>query len=139
MKYLSFVIYVVYLFLLISLSIIIVQPFIAVAEPIKSPTVFNYKEGDKVPEFVIDNLISKVATGTKAYQIKRTIFCESGYWNIKSNLDEASYGIAQIYLPAHPEITKSQSLDVNFSVKWMSDNWNTKWYGYSRELDRCNN
>ena len=104
-----------------------------------------YKLGDTIPESEIDSLIAKYATGTKAYQMKRTIFCESlGYKNIQSNIiknsiREDSWGIAQINLYWNPKVSREQALDPEFSIKWMSDNWKTsKWFGYFKDTDSCN-
>lgn len=33
-----------------------------------------------------------------------------------------SFGTVQIHLPAHPEITKAQADDIDFSVKYLCDN-----------------
>lgn len=105
----------------------------------------KYKLGDRIPEEVIDSLIAKYATGTKAYMMKRTLFCESaGFQNIqsrvmKNGVQEPSYGIAQIHEPSHPTVTREQALDPEFAIKFMSDNWGkVAWYGYIKETDRCN-
>lgn len=106
--------------------------------------VYNYQEGDKIPVEVIDSIISEYATGTKAYRMKKTIYCESFYNNVQSyivsnGVREPSYGLSQIHLPSHPSVTKEQALDVRFAIWWMSENWeNTKWFGYNRTLDKCN-
>lgn len=103
-----------------------------------------YILGDTIPEVVIENMISEVATGTKAYQMERTIFCESEYQNIQSRMikngeQEDSWGIAQINLYWNNKVTKEQALDPKYSIKWMSDNWNTTvWYAYNRKTDTCN-
>lgn len=103
-----------------------------------------YELGDSLTEKEVEKIISLYATGTKAYQMKRTVFCESGYKNIQSNIvkngiREDSWGIAQINLYWNTNITKSQALDPYFSIKFMSDNWNTvKWYGLDRNTDTCN-
>ena len=104
----------------------------------------RYELGEKIPEQTIDNLIAKYATSTKAYQMKRTLYCESiGYQNIQSLIvkhgeREDSWGIAQINLYWNPKVTKEQALDPSFSIKWMSDNWETsKWYGYIKKTDSC--
>ncbi len=105
----------------------------------------TYKLGDKIPEVVIDEIISRYATGTKAYQMKRTLFCESvGFQNVQSfvvtnGVREPSYGIAQIHEPSHPQVTREQALDPEFSIKFMSDNWGkVAWYGYIKSTDSCN-
>lgn len=102
-----------------------------------------YKEGDEIPVEVIREIISRYATGTKAYQMERTIYCESSNKNVQSYIvknwiREESYGIAQIHLPSH-KITKEQALDPEYSINFMSERWeDTKWYGYLRLEDKCN-
>lgn len=104
----------------------------------------KYNLGDKIPDVVINEIIAKHATGTKAYQMKRTLGCESGFYNIQSNIvkngiREDSWGIAQIHLPSHPNVTKEQALDPEFAIKFMSDNWGkVAWYGYIAKNDSCN-
>lgn len=134
---LFYLIYVIYLFLLISFSIVVIQPTVAVADPIVE-TPITFKEGDLVPKDWITKTISQYATGTKAYQMARTIYCESNNYNIKSYLSEESYGLIQLHLPSHPDITKEQALNPDFAIHWMADNWSTKWYAYNRLTDKCN-
>ena len=92
----------------------------------------------------IIRLVDSYATGTKAYEMKKTIYCESGYKNIQSNVvkngvREDSWGVAQINLYYHPQVTKEQAMNEEFAVKWMSDNWGkVKWYGYIKATDICN-
>lgn len=59
--------------------------------------------------------------------VYNVISCESG-WNpkiqsqhIKDGKQEESFGLAQIYLPAHPNVTKEQALDPEFSIKFIVD------------------
>jgi len=104
----------------------------------------SYKLGDKIPVEYIIELISQHATGTKAYQMERTIYCESHYWNVQSNIikngsREDSWGIAQINLYWNPSVSREQALDPEFAIKWMSDRWGkTAWYGYINATDSCN-
>jgi len=103
-------------------------------------------ENEKIEtlEEKIIRLVDTYATGTKAYEMKKTIYCESGYKNIQSNIvkngvREDSWGVAQINLYYHPQVTKEQAMNEEFAVKWMSDNWGkVKWYGYIRNTDSCN-
>lgn len=111
-----------------------------VLEPVKV-----YSLGEKIPEDVIDSIIAKHATGTKAYAMKRTLSCESRYWNVQSGIidrngnREDSWGIAQINLYWNPSVTKEQALDPEFAIKWMSERWGvTKWYGWDAKTDTCN-
>jgi hypothetical protein len=54
--------------------------------------------------------------------ILRVLECESNFQNIQSEcLDEngnreLSFGIAQIHLPSHPDVTMEQALDEEFSI-----------------------
>jgi hypothetical protein len=104
----------------------------------------TYKIGDTIPEMVIDSLIAKYATGTKAIIMKKTLYCESGYKNVQSNVikkgeREISYGIAQIHLGFHPQVSLEQALDPDYSIHFMADNLGkVKWYGYLIKEDRCN-
>lgn len=104
----------------------------------------KYALGDTIPEEVIDRLIAKYATGTKATIMKKTIYCESGYKNIQSNvvkkgIRENSWGVSQIHLGYHPQVSLEQALDPEFSIKFMSDNYGkVKWYGYVAKTDSCN-
>ena len=41
------------------------------------------------------------------------------YANYRGNREE-SYGLAQIHLPAHPEITKEQAQNPKFAISWMA-------------------
>jgi hypothetical protein len=43
---------------------------------------------------------------------------QSGYY--KNGIREDSWGLAQIHLPSHPEITKEQAQDAKFSISWMA-------------------
>lgn len=70
------------------------------------------------------------STTAREYGINLTHFdaviaCESG-WDpsIESSYPgENSWGIAQINLDAHPEITKAEALDPSWSLRWMAKEW----------------
>lgn len=58
-------------------------------------------------------------------QILGTLACESSL-NPKAVGDHGhSFGIAQIYLPAHKNITKAQALDPEFSIEFMANMFST--------------
>lgn len=109
------------------------------------PVEIVYKLGDTIPVEFIKIEIAKHATGTKAYQMLRTIECETpGYKNVQSNIthdnvQEDSWGLSQINLYWNPKVSKEQALDPKFAIKWMADNWSSsKWYGYDRDKNTCN-
>jgi hypothetical protein len=78
--------------------------------------------------------------------VAHSIYCESMWYSIQSGyiradgVREDSWGLAQIHLPSHPDITREQALDAYWSIDWKLDNWdNETWYGYSRDTDECTN
>lgn len=53
--------------------------------------------------------------------ILRVLKCESNFRSIQSEIikngvREPSFGIAQIHLPSHPDVTEEQALDEEFSI-----------------------
>ncbi len=52
-----------------------------------------------------------------------TINCESGF-NAQAVGDHGtSIGVAQIHLPAHPDISEAEASNGIFSLNWMADQW----------------
>src|SRR3990167_114172 len=84
--------------------------------------------------------------GVSGYQMERTIECESRFNNIqstayKNGVREDSWGIAQIHLPSHSEVSRLEAMNEEFAIEWMAQNFNNPyvtWYAYSRKYDRCN-
>lgn len=69
----------------------------------------------------------------------KTIKCESQYKNVQSNyikhgIREDSWGISQINLYYNPEITLDQTLDPEFSINFMAEQFSKgqarKWSCY---------
>ncbi len=53
----------------------------------------------------------------------KVVSCES-QWNPLAVGDSgASYGLVQIHLPSHPEITQEEALDPYFALNWMAYEW----------------
>jgi len=60
-----------------------------------------------------------------------TLKCEGDFYNGQSyvknpsgpNGREDSWGVVQIHLPSHPEITKDQATNPFWSINWMADEW----------------
>ena len=79
-----------------------------------------------------------------AYQLYRTAQCESRFnpgqsQVIKNGKRENSWGIFQISLDFHPEITRAQAMDEDFAIEWAAKNFNKViWYAYNKRLDICN-
>jgi len=77
--------------------------------------------------------------GVNATAIKKVINCETGgTWNpaIQSNyylhgVREESYGLSQINLPSHPNISKAQATNPKFALDYIiknygKDSWSCK-------------
>lgn len=64
------------------------------------------------------------------HEFVSTISCESAFaWNATSTTDD--YGIAQINLNAHPEVSKEEALDPYWSLNWAANAWkdgNERWW-----------
>jgi hypothetical protein len=64
---------------------------------------------------------AKSLSDAKIEQIKSVIKCESG-WNPKAIGDNGrSFGLVQIHLPAHPDISKAQALNPTFAINFIVD------------------
>jgi hypothetical protein len=132
-------------FLIISLALLFAFYIIGNTTTVRAEDrVKFYKLGDTLSEQTVKEIIGLYASGKKADQMLKTIYCESGYKNIQSNIvskgeRENSWGLAQINLKWNPQVEKEQALDPHFAIKWMSDNWETtKWYGLNRADNTCN-
>ena len=80
--------------------------------------------------------------------IAHTIYCESMYYNTQSSIvrngvREPSYGIAQIHLPSHTDVTVEEAMNPYFAVDFIINHWNATekgiWHGYDRASDSCTN
>ena len=81
------------------------------------------------------------AAGLDPDQLARTIWCESQWFSVQSYIPgEESFGLSQIHLPSHPDVTREQALNPIFAIDWMIEKWeNDIWYAYSREDCFCTN
>lgn len=80
-----------------------------------------------------DRIIQEIDTdahkyGVSAQLMKKLIQCESGFdTDIRSNHilsygREQSYGLVQIHLPAHPDVSKEEAIDPTFAIDFMARN-----------------
>lgn len=53
----------------------------------------------------------------------KTIDCESGFVASQIGDHGESFGIAQIHLVAHKDVSKSDALNPYFALHWMAENW----------------
>ncbi len=65
--------------------------------------------------------------GVNPELVDKVITCESNWKNVQSRLynkkdggRELSYGIAQIHITAHPEITKADALNERFAIRYIT-------------------
>ena len=110
-----------------------VTGFLLVASMALQP---QYAHADSIkPSFPIheeatttEALIARYASefDVSATQMAQTIHCESRGNSNAVGDHGTSYGIAQIHLPAHPSISKSQALDKEWSIRWMAEQFSLK-------------
>jgi hypothetical protein len=80
---------------------------------------------ETIKQLIVEKSIEAGLSEAKIEQIIATIECESQFQNVQSNClykngeRELSFGISQIHLPAHPNITKEQALDIEFAVDFI--------------------
>lgn len=60
--------------------------------------------------------------GVSEVTMNIAIKCESNYNPNAVGDNGNSFGLSQIYLPAHPTVTKEQALDVEFALDFMAKN-----------------
>lgn len=73
-------------------------------------------------------LLEKKTQGWSNYDVSvldKIIFCESGYNTLAhaSTTKENSWGIAQINLIAHPNVSKEQATDISFALDFLIENY----------------
>jgi hypothetical protein len=74
--------------------------------------------------------------------LARIIWCESRFVSQQSAIpNEPSFGLAQIHLPSHPNVTKEQAMDAYFSIDYMIELYKKEgarpWFGYSTKTQTC--
>lgn len=71
-------------------------------------------------------IINKIIASSSDYyevssdKVTSVLTCESGLNPNAVGDNGHSFGLAQIYMPAHPEITKEQALDPYFAVDYLA-------------------
>ena len=99
----------------IVLSVFTLQPLFAQA-PIRG--INEYSPRELVHYFAEKYNVSEA-------QMSKTISCESGWdtLNHYKTSREDSWGLVQINLYAHPEVTKEQATDAMFATEFMAKNF----------------
>lgn len=81
------------------------------------------QKSDEPPLRTKEDYIAYIDTraGSFAEKVEGTISCETGgTWNPKIAGDNStSFGLSQIHLPAHPDISKEQAEDPKFAIDYM--------------------
>lgn len=117
----------------------------------------SYKKEIKTPETREQQIRSLVKIYAKKYNVSeselmRTLRNENNIfqfdlqsglkykkgnrWGFPEGTREKSYGVAQIHLPDHPDITYEQAIDPRFSIEYMASEFSKgrqkQWMGYSK-------
>lgn len=83
-----------------------------VNEPIETPTPVPTP---RLVQLILDTAAAHKIDGERFLATAR---CESGLKSDAIGDGGNSYGLFQIHLPAHPNVTAEQALDPNFAVEW---------------------
>lgn len=99
---------------------------------------FKSNKNLQVINMSIDAIVSRKAKeyGVSEAEMMRIIKCESSFiedaqslhkykrdrpeWGVKEGDRELSYGLAQIHLPSHPNITYEQAIDPEFAIDFLA-------------------
>lgn len=101
-------------FLLIAGSAL--QPQVAYAETIPGP--LPVVEATTSPEGVESFIRGVQAQYGLGDDFTATAACEGQFNPLAEGDNHTSFGTWQIHLPAHPEISKKQAEDINWSTEW---------------------
>lgn len=96
--------------------------------PIPAPIVQTLDQTTDMSTSTVRALIEASAAkyGVNAVQLRNTLWCESQYKIGQSEYPDASgpngredsWGVAQIHLPDHPDVSREQAQDITFAVDW---------------------
>jgi len=110
------------------LVIILCPPFLK-----SSGFYINEEQHEQPRDYTTLELINLTYVYADKYSVSpetmiRIIECESSWnhtvqsYHYKDGIREESYGLVQIFLPAHPHITKEQAQDPEFALDFLSKN-----------------
>lgn len=123
-------------------------------QPILTVPVAEAAELPKEVTWTKDSLVALALSEAKRNGLNTDHFVETledesdGWQNIQSNVPDSSgpngledsWGICQIHLPDHPDITKEQALDPAFCIPWAAEQWNAgryrQWHSYEKLLEK---
>jgi len=114
---------------LVLISSLIGFPTQLIAEPLKIDTetipekIEYYSEQYNVSSELMTQIISCETSGTFDSKIQSKILYKfsSSKRGIVKGTQEQSYGLAQIHLPDHPEVTYEQATDADFALEFMAN------------------
>jgi len=98
-------------------------------------------EGEATPELMMKIYQIAEKYGVDPELMTEVINCESRFRNVQSRqyhkgVREKSYGLSQIHLPSHPEITKEQAKNSDFAIEFMAKEFSKgryyKWNCYKK-------
>lgn len=104
----------------IIIALVVLVPLLAYAKPLETQVL------EIIPnELSIAGQIEYYSNlyGADSKIVSKVIQCESEFNpNAHNPNGEDSWGLVQINLDSHPEITKEQALDTNFSINYLVEN-----------------
>lgn len=103
----------------------ILSPLIAHAQEIVIPQTVPDKIGFYAQKYGIRyedlyDTIQGESFGSTTLQSYARYTIDHPEWGVKKGDRELSFGLCQIHLPAHPDISKAQANDPDFCLEWMA-------------------
>lgn len=92
--------------------------------PTTTPPAIIRQDPPKTQRAIINEIVLKNAEkyGVSANTLHAVISCESGYKTTAIGDHGNSYGLVQIYLRFHPEVSKEEAFDPEFAIAFLAKN-----------------
>lgn len=97
--------------------------FLALAIPSPVLSVYFPVEDNSTTTIASYILATSTVNHINGKRLLATLNCESGLDYLAVGDNGHSFGVAQIFLPAHKDITKEQALDWRWSIDWSVMQW----------------
>lgn len=79
-----------------------------------------------VSEATMKHIVLNESTGSTTIQSYSRYTRDHPEWGVKKGDRELSFGLSQIHLPSHPEVTYEQAIDPVFAINFLAKNLSKK-------------
>lgn len=129
--------------MLLCLNLSITKEVIALDKPVQNTLsdkeyvevlVAQYSTAYKIDSVSLMNTIQNENDTFDFDRQSELKYKEGNRWGFPAGTQEKSYGICQIHLPDHPEISYEQAIDPDFCIEYMAQQFAqgnaSQWMGY---------